>query len=123
MAFKVFLRLFGCPKQNINHSSEKLMVIYIRRCLFYARINYQYKTSELKNVEKLLSKQVLLEWTGNVHFFSICEISFPVGGPCKSNVVLEKSLKNGCNFFWMNPVIRLNFSLFPLSPSSNSMNN
>ena len=57
------------------------MVIYIRRFLFYARINYQCKTSELKNVEKLLSKQVLLELTGNVHFCSICEITFPVGGP------------------------------------------
>ena len=68
-------------KQNINHSSEKLMVIYIRHFLFYARINYQCKTSELKNVEELLSKQVLLELTGNVHFCSICEITFPVGGP------------------------------------------
>ena len=57
------------------------MVIYIRRFLFYARINYQCKTSELKNVEKLLSKQVLLELTGNVYFCSICEITFPVGGP------------------------------------------
>ena len=51
------------------------MVIYIRRFLFYARINYQFKKSELKNVEKLLSKQVLLEWTGNVHFCSMCEIT------------------------------------------------
>ena len=51
------------------------MVIYIRRFLFYARINYQFKKSELKNVEKLLSKQVLLEWTGNVPFFSMCEIT------------------------------------------------
>ena len=57
------------------------MVIYIRHFLFYARMNYQFKKSELKNVEKLLSKQVLLEWTGNVHFCSICEITFPVGGP------------------------------------------
>ena len=27
-----------------------------------------------------------------------------VGGPWKSIVALEKSLKNGCNFFCMNPV-------------------
>ena len=32
------------------------MVIYMRRFLFYARINYQYKTSELKNVEKLVEQ-------------------------------------------------------------------
>ena len=34
------------------------MVIYIRLFLFYARINYQFKKSELKNVEKLWSKQL-----------------------------------------------------------------
>jgi len=50
--------LFGCPRQNINHSSENLKVIYIKRSLFYARIYYQFKTSELKNVEKLVKQTV-----------------------------------------------------------------
>ena len=34
-----------------------------------------------------------------MHFYTICEIIFLVGGPWKSNVVFEKSLKNGCIFF------------------------
>ena len=37
-------------------------------------------------------------------FSKNCEITFLVGGAWKSNVVLEKSLKIGCNFF-MNPVL------------------
>ena len=45
--------VFGCPRQNINHSLENLKVICIKRSMFYAIINYQFKTSELKNVEKL----------------------------------------------------------------------
>ena len=48
-------------------------MIYIKRFLSYARINYQCKTSELKNVEKggganCSGLKVLLEWTGNLHF-------------------------------------------------------
>ena len=35
-----------------------------------------------------------------MHFCTICEIKFLVGGRWKSNVVLEKSLKNGCNFLY-----------------------
>ena len=47
--------------------------------------------------------KVLLElWTGNVYFCTVCEITFWVGDPWKSNVVFEKSpwkvSKNGCNF-------------------------
>ena len=34
------------------------MVIYITRFVFYARSNYQFKTSELKNVEKLVEQTV-----------------------------------------------------------------
>ena len=36
--------------------------------------NYQFKTSELKNVEKLVKRtvQALLEQTGNVYFCRIC---------------------------------------------------
>ena len=44
--------LFGCLRQNINHSSENLKV------MFYAIINYQFKSSELKNVEKLVKQTV-----------------------------------------------------------------
>ena len=54
--------------------------------LFYAIINYQFKTSEPKDVEKFVrakSKRlkVLSEWTGNVHFCTMCDITFLVGGP------------------------------------------
>ena len=48
--------LFGCPRQNTNHSSENLKVIYIKWSMFYAIINYQFTTSELKNVEKLVKQ-------------------------------------------------------------------
>ena len=53
----MFLALFDCPRQNINHSSEKLKVVYTKR-VFYGIINYQSKTSELKNVEKLVEQTV-----------------------------------------------------------------
>ena len=48
--------------------------------------------------------KVLFElWTGNVHFCTICEITFLVGDPWKSNVVFEKSpwkvLKKWLQFF------------------------
>ena len=55
---KCFLMLFGCLRQNINHSSQNLRVIYIKRSVFYAIINYQFQTSELKNVEKLVKQTV-----------------------------------------------------------------
>ena len=35
-----------------------------------------------------------------MHFCTICEIIFLVGCAWKSNVVLEKSLKNGCNVLY-----------------------
>ena len=50
--------LFGCLRQNINHSSENLKVIYTKGSMFYAIINYKFKTSELKNVEKLGKRTV-----------------------------------------------------------------
>ena len=40
--------LFGCPRQNVNHSLENLKVIYIKRSMFYAINNYQFQTSEAK---------------------------------------------------------------------------
>ena len=51
------LMLFGCLKQNINQSSEKLKVIYINGFLFYLTVNYQFKISELKNVEKVVKQK------------------------------------------------------------------
>ena len=50
--------LFGCPRQNINHSSGNLKVIFIKCSMFYAILNYQFNTSELKNVEKLVKQTV-----------------------------------------------------------------
>ena len=41
--------LFGCPRQIISHSLEKLKVIYIKHFSVYARIAYQFQTSEMKN--------------------------------------------------------------------------
>ena len=61
-------------------------MIYVKHFLFYARINYEIKTSELKNVDKLVEETlqaftILLEWNENVHFFTMYEITFLVGGP------------------------------------------
>ena len=50
--------LFGCPRQKINHSSEKLKVIHMKRFLSYARINYQFKTSALNNAENVVEQTV-----------------------------------------------------------------
>ena len=55
---KNVLMLCACPRENINHSSENLKVIYIKYSRFYAIINYQFKTSGLKNVEKLAKQTV-----------------------------------------------------------------
>ena len=42
----------------MNHNSRHLKVIYTKCSMFYAitRINYQFKRSELKNVEKLVKQ-------------------------------------------------------------------
>ena len=42
----------------MNHSSENLKVIYTKYSMFYAIINYQFNTSELQNVEKLVKQTV-----------------------------------------------------------------
>ena len=55
---KCFLMLFGCLRQKINHSSEKLKVIHIKCFLSYARINYQFKTSELNKVKNVMEQTV-----------------------------------------------------------------
>ena len=49
---------FGCPRQNINRFSVNVKVIYIKCSMFYAIINYQFKASELKNVENLVKQTV-----------------------------------------------------------------
>ena len=50
---------FSFQRQNISHSLEKLMEICVKRYLFYIRVNYQFKTSELKNVKKLVEQTFL----------------------------------------------------------------
>ena len=52
------MMLFGYLSQNIHHSPENLKVIYLKCSMFYAIINYQFKTGELKNVEKLVKQTV-----------------------------------------------------------------
>ena len=42
----------------MNHSSENVKVNYTKCSMFYVRINYQFNTSELKNVEKLVKQTV-----------------------------------------------------------------
>ena len=58
----VFLMPFGRPRQNMNHSSENLKVIYTK-CPFRLNVlcnnnNYQFKASELENAEKLVKQTV-----------------------------------------------------------------
>ena len=53
--------------------------------LLDARVNYQFKTSAEKCREvggaNSSSLKALLEWTANVHFCTICEITYQIGGP------------------------------------------
>ena len=59
VSWKEFFDAFNaCPRQNTNHSSENLKVIYLNCSMFYVIINYQFKTGELKNVEKLVRQTV-----------------------------------------------------------------
>ena len=50
--------LFACPRLKISHSSEQFKVIYIKRFLFYVRINRQFEAVELKDVEMLVEQTV-----------------------------------------------------------------
>ena len=45
----------------INHSSENLNVVDVKCSMFYAIIKYKFKTSKLKNVEKLAKQTVQAE--------------------------------------------------------------
>ena len=52
--------------------------------MFYAIINYPFKTSDLKNVEKLVKQTIQIriiriDW--QCAFCTICEIVFLVAGP------------------------------------------
>ena len=60
VAWREFFLLFGCARQNINHSSVNLMVIYINCSMFYAiiKLSILFKASELKNVKKLVKETV-----------------------------------------------------------------
>ena len=58
VAWKVIFDEFLLSKQNMNHNSEHLKVIYTKCSIFYAIIKYQFKRSELKNVEKLVKQTV-----------------------------------------------------------------
>ena len=60
VAWREFFLLFGCPRQNINHSSVNLMVIYINCSMFYAiiKLSILFKAIELKNVKKLVKQTV-----------------------------------------------------------------
>ena len=76
--------------------------------MFYAAIiNYQFKRSELKNVEKLVKQTVQIKalepYKNRLEMWIFCTIRetvFLLGGPWKFNVVLEKSLKNGWHFLY-----------------------
>ena len=54
MAWKEFFAALGLSKTE----SENVKVIYTNRSMFYAMINYQFETSELKNEEKLVKQRV-----------------------------------------------------------------
>ena len=104
--------LFGCPRQNMNHSSENLKVIYTKCSIFYAIIiNYQFQTSEHKNEEKLVKKtvQALKSYKNRlgmcifvkcVKIINYIPSKWSLKILCGPWKVLEKSLKNGCNFFY-----------------------
>ena len=91
---KCFLMLFGCLRQMIHHSSEKLKVIYIKRfCLVQELIINLRQANRECGEANSSGLKVRSAWTGNLLFCTICEITFLEGGPWKSNVVLEESFK------------------------------
>ena len=87
----------------MNHSSENLKVIYTKCSMFYAIIDYQFETSELKNVEKLV-KQTVQALKPYQNRLGMCIFVESVK-LYSQQVVLENlmwSLKSGCKFC-MNP--------------------
>lgn len=76
--------LFGCVRQNINDSSEKLKLIYIKK--IFVLCNKDKRAEKYREVggANSSSLKILLEWTGNVlnmHFCTIGEITLLVDGP------------------------------------------
>ena len=85
--------------------------------MFSAIINYQFKTSELKNVEKLVKQTVKAlkpygNWLGMCIYVLSVKFSL-VGGPWKFNVALEKSLKIVA-ISCMKPVLNFHKLLVPV---------
>ena len=79
---KCFLMLFGCLRQRIHHSSEKLKVIYIKRfCLVQELIINLRQANRECGEANSSGLKVRSAWTGNLLFCTICEITFLEGGP------------------------------------------
>ena len=101
VAWKFFWICFGCRWQNINHSSEFLMVTYIKGFLLYA-------IAKLTNVEKVVKQTVQafkglrMEWEC-VYFCTVCETAFLVVDPW-NRIWSSKSPSKWFQFFFMNPV-------------------
>ena len=72
----ILIKLFFCVMQE--------SAISLRQ------VNWKFREVGGANSSSL---KVLLEWTANVHFWTICEITIQIGGPWKWNVVFEKSSK------------------------------
>ena len=102
-----FLMLFGFQRQNISHSLETLMVIYVKRYLVYIWINYQFKTSKLKNVKKLM-KPAFLALKSRFRMDWECTFLYNLWNyiPGRWSLKIEsgpwKVLKNSCNC-WYEP--------------------
>ena len=81
MAWKVFFNPFWLSKTEYK---SKLREFYIMLFLFFVIINYlRQVTEKFREVGRAngSSLKLLLEWTGNVHFCKICDITLLVGGP------------------------------------------
>ena len=107
---KCFLMLFGCLRQRINHISEKLKVIYIKRFCSSEKLKVIYIKHfclmqeliiNLRQVNRECGEanssglKVLLAWTGNLHFLQSVKIH-------SWKVVFEDSFKIVA-IFCMNP--------------------
>ena len=94
---------FGCSRQNINHSSENLKVIYVKLSLFYAIIII-HKTSELKNVEKVVKqvfqalKSCYIDWECAFlyNLWNYIPVRWSLKIECGPYKVLEKWLQSFC---------------------------
>ena len=63
MAWKVVFDVFWLSKKEYESYSENLKVIYTKCSMFYAIVNYQFKTSELKNDGEANSSSLIrIDW-------------------------------------------------------------